>query len=171
NPLNPNTLWCGTGDPNGTIDGYDGTGLYVSRDRGVSWISRGLELTSHISSVVVNPLDTNKVYAGAMGKAFTTDPNRGFYRSLDGGRTWTRTLFVNDSTGVSDIVINPVHPDSIFCTTWERVRRLRYRRAFGVHCAIWRSVDGGGTWAKAITGLPAAGENFGRIGLGLAPSR
>lgn len=171
NPLNSNSLWCGTGDANGTVDGYDGTGLYVSRDRGASWAYRGLRETSHISSVVVNPQDTTKLYVGAMGKAFTTDANRGFYRSLDGGASWTRTLFVNDSTGVSDIAINPVHPDTIFCTTWERVRRLKYRRAFGVDCAVWRSADGGGTWTKVSNGLPVPGENMGRIAIAVAPSR
>ena len=171
NPLNTNSLWCGSGDANGTIDGYDGTGLYVSRDRGASWTYRGLRETSHISAVVVNPQDTTRMYVGAMGKAFTTDPNRGFYRSLDGGASWTRTLFVNDSTGVSDIAINPLHPDTIYCATWERVRRLKYRRAFGVDCAIWRSADGGGTWTKVVNGLPPAGDNLGRIAIAVAPTR
>jgi photosystem II stability/assembly factor-like uncharacterized protein len=171
NPLNANTLWCGTGDANGTLDGYDGTGLYLSRDRGVTWQYSGLQETAHISSVVVNPQDSSKVYVGAMGKAFTTDAARGFYRSLDGGASWTRTLYVNDSTGVSDIAINPNHPDTIFCATWERVRRLKYRRAFGVDCAVWRSADGGGTWTKVINGLPPAGENLGRIAIAVAPSR
>ena len=120
--------------------------------------------------MVVNPQDSLKVYVGAMGKAFTTDPNRGFYRSLDGGASWTRTLFVNDSTGVSDIAVNPVHPDTMFCATWERVRRLTYRRAFGVDCAVWRSADGGATWSKVINGLPLPGENMGRIAIAVAPS-
>lgn len=170
-PQNNNTVWAGTGDANGTVDGYDGTGLYVSRDRGQRWKYTGMRETAHISAVAVNPLDSNKVYVGAMGKSFTTDPNRGFYRSLDGGRTWTRTLYVNDSTGVSDIAVNPLHPDTIFCATWERVRRLTYRRAFGVHCAVWRSADGGATWTKVINGLPVAGENLGRIAIAVAPTQ
>jgi photosystem II stability/assembly factor-like uncharacterized protein len=171
NPLNTNTLWCGTGDANATVDGYDGTGLYVSRDRGVSWAYSGLRETAHIAAVVVNPQDSTRMYVGALGKAFTTDPNRGFYRSLNGGASWTRTLFINDSTGVSDIAINPSHPDTIFCATWERVRRLKYRRAFGVDCAVWRSADGGGTWTKVINGLPPAGEDFGRVAIAIAPTR
>ncbi|HEY6193678.1 MAG TPA: FlgD immunoglobulin-like domain containing protein [Candidatus Eisenbacteria bacterium] len=171
NPLNSNTLWCGSGDANATLDGYDGTGLYVSRDRGQNWAYSGLVETAHIAAVVVNPQDSTKLYVGAMGKAFTTDPNRGFYRSLDGGATWTRTLFVNDSTGVSDIAINPVHPDTIFCTTWERVRRLMYRRAFGADCAVWRSADGGGTWTKVVNGLPPADDDLGRIAIAVAPTQ
>lgn len=171
NPLNVNTLWCGTGDANGTVDGYEGTGLYVSRDRGGSWAYSGLKQTSRISSVVVNPQDSTKLYVGAMGRSFSTDPDRGFYRSVNGGGTWTRTLFVNDSTGVSDIAINPAHPDTIFCATWERVRRLKYRRAFGPGCAVWRSADGGGTWTKVVNGLPPAGDNLGRIAIAVAPSQ
>src|SRR5262249_25384756 len=171
NPQNPSTVWCGTGDANATLDGYDGTGLYVSRDQGIHWEYRGLRETSHISSVVISPADSNRIFVGAMGKAFTTDPNRGLYRSLNGGANWTRTLFVNDSTGVIDIAINPLHPDTVYCSTWERVRRLKYRRAFGVDCAVWRSVDGGTTWAKIMNGLPPAGENLGRIAIAVAPSQ
>ncbi len=171
NPLNANSLWCGTGDANATVDGYDGTGLYVSRDKGVNWTHRGLRQTSHIAAVAVDPVDTNRIYVGSMGKAFSTDPNRGFYRSLNGGATWTRTLFVNDSTGVSEIAVNPAHPETIYCATWERVRRLTYRRAFGPGCAVWRSADGGGTWTKIVTGLPPAGDNLGRIAIAIAPSR
>ncbi|HEU5321230.1 MAG TPA: hypothetical protein VFX28_10530, partial [Methylomirabilota bacterium] len=171
NPANLNTLWCGTGDANATLDGYDGTGVYVSRDRGATWTHRGLANTAHIAAVAVDPVDTNRIFVGAMGKAFTTDPDRGFYRSLDGGETWTRTLFVNDSTGVSEVVVNPAHPETLFCATWERVRRLTYRRAHGPGCAVWRSVDGGATWTKTVNGLPPAGDDLGRITLAIAPSR
>lgn len=170
NPLNKNSLWCGTGDANATVDGYDGTGLFVSRDKGVNWAYRGLREVAHIAAVAVDPADTNRIYVGAMGKAFTTDANRGFYRSVNGGITWTRTLFVNDSTGVSEVVVHPTQPDTIFCATWERVRRLRYRRAFGAGCGIWRSIDGGGTWTKLTNGLPLSGENLGRIAIAIAPS-
>jgi photosystem II stability/assembly factor-like uncharacterized protein len=164
-------VWVGTGDANGTVDGYDGTGVYVSRDGGLHWQARGLRTTSHIASIVVNPLDTNIVLAGAMGKAFTTDPERGLYRSTDGGATWTRTLYVNDSTGVSDIAINPLHPDTVYCATWTRVRRLTYRRAAGPDCAVWRSTNGGVTWTRIMNGLPVAGTDQGRFAIAVAPNR
>jgi hypothetical protein len=168
---NPNTVWLGSGDANATVDGYDGTGLYVSRDGGQHWLTRGLQQTARIGAVAVDPADSNRIYVGAMGKMFTTDANRGFYRSLDGGASWTRTLFVNDSTGVIDIAVNPLHPDTIFCSTYERVRRLTYRRAFGVHCGLWRSIDRGTSWQRLSNGLPPAGEDLGRIALAVAPGR
>jgi hypothetical protein len=171
NPQNGNTVWCGTGDANATLDGYDGTGLYVSRNGGTNWTYSGLRETSHIAAVVIDPSDSNKVFVGAMGKAFTTDSNRGLYRSLNGGLTWTQTLYVSDSTGVSDVEINPAHPETVYCSTWERVRRLRYRRAFGPECAVWRSIDGGGTWTKIVNGLPPAGDDLGRIAIAVAPTQ
>ena len=170
-PSYPNRLWCGTGDANGTLDGYDGTGLYVSLNGGETWDYRGLGNTSHIAAVALHPSDSNTVFVGAMGKAFTTDSNRGLYRTTNGGNTWQKTLFVNDSTGVSEVVVNPAHPETVYAATWERVRRLRYRRAFGPGCAIWRSIDGGLTWTKKVSGLPPAGDNLGRISLAIAPSQ
>jgi len=170
-PNDPMRLWCGTGDANCTVDGYDGTGLYLSRDGGATWIDRGLRETSHIAAVAPDPTDTNRVFVAAMGKAFTTDPDRGLYRTTNGGKTWARTLFVNDSTGASEVVVNPVHPESVYCVTWERVRRLTYRRAAGPGCAVWRSVDGGSTWSQIVNGLPPAGDNLGRITIALAPGR
>jgi photosystem II stability/assembly factor-like uncharacterized protein len=92
------------------------------------------------------------------------------YRSEDGGLHWTRTLFVSDSTGVCDVVLNPVHPDTLWCATWERVRRQTYRRAYGPEGGIWRSVDGGGNWTKLAGGLPPADDNLGRIGLAVSKS-
>ena len=170
-PDNPNRVWCGTGDANGTVDGYDGTGLYLSPDGGASWVYRGLRETSRIAAVALHPSDTSRIFVGAMGKAFTTDPNRGLYRTTNAGKTWQRVLFVNDSTGVVDVLVNPAHPETVYAATWERVRRLTYRRAFGPGCAIWRSVNGGDTWTKIVNGLPPANDNLGRITIALAPSR
>jgi len=170
-PSNSNKVWCGTGDANGTVDAYDGTGLYLTRDGGSTWEHKGLRNTSHIAAVALHPTDSSRIFVGAMGKAFTTDPNRGLYRTTNGGLTWERTLFVNDSTGVSEVVVNPAHPETVYAATWERVRRLTYRRAFGPGCAVWRSIDGGTTWTKIVNGLPPPGQDLGRISIALAPSQ
>lgn len=170
-PSDWNTLWCGTGESNGSVDSYDGNGVWRSKDGGATWTHMGLTATGRISAVAVDPANPQIVYVGAMGRQFSTTSDRGFYRSTDGGATWTRTLFVSDSTGVCDIAVNPAHPETVFCATWERVRRNTYRRAYGPECGIWRSADHGATWTKLTSGLPAPSENVGRIGLAIAPSR
>nr|MBP8137402.1 hypothetical protein [Candidatus Eisenbacteria bacterium] len=126
-PSDWNTVWCGTGESNGSVDSYDGNGVWRSKDGGATWKHMGLTATGRISSVAVDPANPQIVYVGAMGRQFSTGSARGFYRSTDGGASWTRTLFVSDSTGVCDIAVNPVHPETVFCATWERVRRNTYR--------------------------------------------
>lgn len=170
-PSNPANVWVGTGESNGSVDSYDGNGLWLSTDGGETWQHRGLGNSGRIGSVVVDPQDPQHILVGVMGRQFSTGPDRGLYRSTDGGATWNRTLFVSDSTGVCDIAINPVHPDTVFCATWERVRRNTYRRAFGPECGIWRSVDRGATWTRMTTGLPVPSDDVGRIGLAISPSR
>lgn len=170
-PSNPSTVWVGTGESNGSVDSYDGNGLWRSTDAGATWHLRGLAFAGRIGAVVVDPADPQHVLVGVMGRQFSTGPDRGLYRSLDGGATWGRVLFVNDSTGVADIAINPANPDTMYCATWERVRRTTYRRAYGPGCGIWRSVDRGATWTRMTTGLPAPSDNVGRIALAVAPSR
>lgn len=170
-PSDAGTIWVGTGESNGSVDSYDGNGLWRSTDGGSTWHTRGLTFAGRISSVVVDPQDPQHVLVGVMGRQFSTGPERGLYRTLDGGATWNRVLFVSDSTGVCDIAINPVHPDTVYCATWERVRRTTYRRAFGPECGIWRSIDRGATWTRMTTGLPVPGDDVGRIGLAISPSR
>ncbi len=169
-PGDANVVWCGTGESNGSVDSYDGNGVWRSKDAGATWAYMGLKPTGRISSIAIDPADPQIVYAGAMGRQFSTGPDRGLYRSADGGAHWTRVLFVSDSTGVCDVAVNPAHPETVFCATWERVRRNTYRRAYGAECGIWRSVDRGLTWTRLTNGLPA-GENVGRIGIAIAPSR
>jgi photosystem II stability/assembly factor-like uncharacterized protein len=106
-----------------------------------------------------------------MGTQYSTNADRGLYRSEDGGQNWSKVLFVNDSTGCADVVINPAHPETVYCSTWERIRRPTYRRAFGPGCGIWRSIDSGTNWTRLSNGLPTPTDSVGRIGLAIAPSR
>ena len=105
-----------------------------------------------------------------MGTQFSANPDRGLYRSEDGGMSWSNVLFLNDSTGVTDVVIHPAHPETVYAATWERIRRPTYRRAFGPGCGIWRSADGGTSWTRLQQGLPAPSDSVGRIALAIAPS-
>jgi len=170
-PSDPNVVYVGTGESNSSVDSYDGAGVFRSMDGGATWQSLGLETTGRIGRVAIDPSQTKRIFVAAMGRQFSTGPDRGLYRSEDGGLDWTRVLFVDDSTGVSDVAINPAHPETVFCATWERVRRPSYRRAFGPGCGIWRSADHGLTWTRLSAGLPAPSDNVGRIGLAIAPSR
>jgi photosystem II stability/assembly factor-like uncharacterized protein len=170
-PSNTNIIYCGTGEANSAVDTYDGSGLYRTLDAGETWQYAGLRETRRIGRVAIDPSNTNRIFVAAMGTQFSTNPDRGLYRSENGGANWTKVLFVNDSTGCADVVINPAHPETVYAATWERVRRPTYRRAFGPGCGIWRSIDHGTTWTRLQNGLPPPGDDVGRIGLAIAPSR
>lgn len=170
-PTNSNTIYVGTGEANSSVDSYDGAGLFRSTDAGANWQYLGLAETRRIGAVAVDPSNPNRIYVAAMGPQFSTESNRGLYRSEDGGAHWSRMLYVSDSTGVTDIAVNPLHPDTVFCATWERIRRPTYRRAYGPECGIWRSIDHGTTWTRLTNGMPAQNDDVGRIGLAISPIR
>jgi len=171
-PTSVNTVYVGTGEANSSVDSYDGAGVFRTTDGGANWTSLGLAATARIARIAIDPTDPQKLFVAAMGTQFSTGPDRGLYRSTDGGANWTKVLFVSDSTGCCDVEINPVHPDTVFCATWERVRRYTYRRAYGPECGIWRSIDGGTTWTKLLGGgLPTPDDDMGRIGIAIAPSQ
>ena len=170
-PADSSIVYAGTGEANSSVDSYDGAGLFRSIDGGQRWNSLGLAQTRRIARVAIDPLNSSRIFVAAMGTQFSTGPDRGLYRSEDGGQNWSQVLFVSDSTGACDVVINPAHPETVYCSTWERVRRATYRRAYGPECGIWRSADHGTTWTRLATGLPAPSDNVGRIGLAIAPSR
>jgi len=170
-PSNANTIYCGTGEANASADSYDGDGLWRSPDGGATWQNLGLADAGRIGAVWVDPGDPNHLLVAAEGHLFSTGPDRGLYRSHDGGVTWEQALYINDSTGVVDVKANPVDPDTMFCASWTLIRRPTYRRASGAGSGIWRSVDRGETWTRLSSGLPAANDSLGRIGLAIAPSR
>ncbi|HAD12247.1 MAG TPA: glycosyl hydrolase [Saprospirales bacterium] len=166
-PSDQNTLYVGTGEPNaggGSVT-YDGRGVFKSTDAGQTWTALGLENIGSVGRIEVDPKRPNRVFVAAMGSLFANNSNRGLYRSLDGGQTWDKSLFVNDSTGCVDLAIHPQNPDTLFAVSWQRIRRPNRRQYGGPGCGIWRSTDGGDTWSKLSAGLPA--NSLGRIGISI----
>ncbi len=166
------TLWVGTGEANSSRSSYAGTGVYVSRDGGTSWAHVGLEETQHIGRVAVHPADPNTVYVAAIGHLYSPNPERGVYRTTDGGATWEQTLVVDDDTGAIDLVLDPQDADRVYAATWTRSRRAWDFREGGPGSAIWASGDGGATWERLSvegSGFPT-GPTVGRIGLDAHPS-
>jgi photosystem II stability/assembly factor-like uncharacterized protein len=169
-PSDPSTLYVGTGHPEPRYDVIAGTGLYRSTDAGRTWEPAGLAGTRHIGAVHVDPRDPRTVVVAALGHLFGPGSERGVYRTTDGGRTWTRALYVDDHTGAVDLAVDPGNPDVLFASTWT-ARMWPWLSYFtpveGPGSAVWRSADGGRTWSKlGGEGWPA-GE-LGRIGLAAA---
>ena len=166
------TIYVGTGEANagGGSLAYDGVGVYKSGDEGVNWEWKGLADVGSIGKVVVNPTDANEVYVAAMGHLFENNTDRGVYRSKDGGNNWEQILFVSDSTGAIDLVIDPNNPTILYAAMWERTRRPNKRQYGGVTSGIYKSIDRGETWMELRNGLPTFAAQKGRIGLAIAPS-
>lgn len=168
-PTNPDILYVGTGEANGGHNNFAGGGVYKSTDGGQTWQFQGLEATVSIGRILVDPTNPQRVWVAAVGSYFAPNPERGVYRSDDGGQHWTHVLAVNDSTGVIDLVQHPDDPQVLFAATWERVRRVTGARLSGPGSGIYRSNDGGTTWTHLANGLPAGAA--GRIGLAICRSQ
>ncbi|MBD3299704.1 MAG: hypothetical protein GF341_13690, partial [candidate division Zixibacteria bacterium] len=169
-PNDPNILYVGTGESNTAGDSYEGTGMYKSTDAGATWTYVGLPNSYHIGRVVIDPLRPDTIYVAALGRLFGTNPDRGVYRSEDGGATWDQLLYLNDSTGCVDLVFDPVS-GNILAAMWERWRNPSERRVGGFASGILRSEDFGATWVRLddTNGLPAPSFDGGRIGLSRDP--
>jgi photosystem II stability/assembly factor-like uncharacterized protein len=165
----PNVLYVGTGEKNSSRSSYAGSGVYKTIDGAKTWKHIGLTATEHISRIIVHPEDINTVWVAAIGSLYSTNSERGVFKSTDGGMSWKKTLFINDSTGVIDLVVNPANPDQLWASSWERLRSESNFEGSGRGSSIYRSDDGGETWRKSIAGFPQ-GKQVGRIGLEVCPS-
>lgn len=168
-PNNSNVLYAGTGEANASSFSFLGNGIYKSTDAGANWMHIGLPNSAYIGRIIVDYQNSSRIYVAACGNLFTPNPDRGIYRSDDGGITWNRKLFVTDSTSGIDIVQHPTNPSIIYAAMWERSRGLNYRHSFGYSSGIYKSTDGGDTWLKLQNGFPAD-YPYGRIGICIAPS-
>lgn len=169
-PSDPDRIYAGTGEKNSSRSSYAGSGLYRSDDGGETWTTAGLSATQHISRVLVDPEDPDHVWVAAIGALYSNNPERGVFVSSDGGKTWEKTLYVNDSTGVIDLVLDPSDPSQLWAASWERTRKAWSFKGDGPGSSIYRSQDGGKTWDKTVRGFPQ-GDKIGRIGLAVSPSR
>src|SRR5882724_4530698 len=153
-PSDPSILYVGTGEPNNRQSSSWGDGVYKSMDGGNTWQHLGLKETRHIGRVVVHPTDPNIVYVAAMGDLWAPNKERGVYRSMDGGATWTQTLAINEDTGVSDIAIDVQSSNILYAAAYQRRRTVFGYNGGGPHSGLYKTVDGGLHWTKLTKGLP-----------------
>ncbi len=165
-----NTIWVGTGEVNSSRSSYAGDGVYKSTDGGKTWDRTGLEDTHHIGRILLHPDDPNVVTVAALGHLYSNNEERGVFQTEDGGKTWTKTLYVNEGTGAVELIRHPGNPDELYASTWERSRSAWNFEEAGPGTDIYKSTNGGKTW----TNLTANSESFphgpgaGRVGLAIA---
>ena len=169
-PSNPSVVYVGTGEPDMRDSIAFGNGIYKSIDAGKTWTHLGLENTRQIGRIIVDPKNPNVVFVAALGHAYGSNPDRGVYRSRDGGATWQKVLFKNDDVGAIDLAFDPTNSQIVYATLWN-VRRppwFIYAPANGPGGGIYKSTDGGARWKEISDGIPAEGR--GHIGIAVAPA-
>ena len=168
-PRDPRVVWVGTGENNSQRSVSYGDGVYKSVDGGKSWKNVGLKDSMHIGRIAIDPRDSNVVYVAAFGPLWSPGGDRGLYKSTDGGATWTAVLSISPDTGVSEVVLDPFDPDTLWATAYQRRRQVWTLINGGPEGGIHKSTDGGKTWRKVSAGLPTT--DLGRIGLAASPTR
>jgi len=167
---NPSTVWVGTGEGNPRNSISLGEGMYKTIDGGKSWKKMGLEKTRNIHRIIVDPSNPNTVYAGAIGNPYAEHPERGVFKTTNGGETWDKILFTNDTSGVADMIMDPSNPNKLFVAMWQHRRTPWSLSSGGPGSGLYMTFDGGKNWKKLgeKEGLPAG--NLGRIGLAISRS-
>lgn len=168
-PNNPQNVWVGTGEiwtRNSTSVGY---GLYKSNDGGTNWKEvPGFEKSERISSIEINPDNSNEIYVGVLGALWGDSEDRGVYKTTDGGETWNKIFYIGPGTGVSDLVMDPTNPSTLYASMWEFRRTGWSFNSGGDKSALYKSTDGGKNWKKIHNGFPSG--KLGRIAFAMAPS-
>lgn len=167
---NPNIVWVGTGEGNPRNSINLGEGIYKTMDAGKTWKRMGLEKTRNIHRVLIDPRDPDIVYAGSIGNPYAEHSERGVFKTINGGETWQKILFTNDTSGVGDMIMDPSNPNKLFVAMWQHRRTPWSMSSGGSGSGLFRTLDGGKTWKKLgkEEGLPDG--NYGRIGLAISRS-
>ncbi|MGH8145394.1 MAG: WD40/YVTN/BNR-like repeat-containing protein, partial [Rhodanobacteraceae bacterium] len=169
-PSNPKVIYAGTGDPAIRNTFLTGDGMFKSTDGGKTWKHIGLEKTHVISWIVVDPHNPDVVYVAAMGHVWAANPERGVYKSIDGGKSWKKILFVNDKTGAITLAMDPSNPKVLYATMWEAYRRPWTFSSGGPGSGIYKTTDGGATWTNISHSKGLPGGIFGKVSVAVAPS-
>ncbi|SCY09285.1 Sortilin, neurotensin receptor 3 [Nonlabens sp. Hel1_33_55] len=167
---NPSVIWAGTGEGNPRNSLNGGYGIFKSLDGGKSWQSMGLEKTRHIHRVVIDPSNPDVVYAAAIGSPWGEHPERGVFKTTDGGKTWNKVLYTNDRSGAADLIMDPSNPNKLIAAMWEHKRDPWFFKSGGEGSGLYITHDGGANWKKMTDkeGIPAG--DLGRIGVAISRS-
>jgi len=167
-PSDSKTLWVGTGEPWVRNSVSVGDGVYKSTNGGDDWTKVGLDSTERITRICIDPKNKDRVFVGVLGALWNSGPQRGVYRTTDGGKTWQRVLYVNEDTGCGDLAMDPSNPDVLYASMWQFRRKPWAFVSGGPGSAFYKSTDGGNTWAKMTQGLPD--ETLGRVAVDVSPA-
>jgi photosystem II stability/assembly factor-like uncharacterized protein len=168
-PSDPDVIWAGTGEEDSRNSISPGGGVFKSTDGGMTWELKGLAETQVVGRIVVHPTNPDIVFVAAVGHIWDSNPERGLYRTRDGGETWELVKFISEEAGFVDVIMDPRDPNVLFASSWERVRGPWFLNGGGPGSALWKSTDGGDSWTEVVgNGFPT--ENKGRIGLDISLS-
>ena len=167
-PNNSNVVWVGTGENNSQRAVSWGDGVYKSIDGGKSWKNMGLKTSEHIGKILVDPRNSNVIWVASQGPLWNKGGERGLYKSIDGGKTWTISLEISENTGVSDIAFDPRNQDVVYATSYQRRRHVYTLINGGPEATVYKTEDAGSNWRKIDKGLP--GGDKGRIGITVSPA-
>ncbi|ANQ52212.1 glycosyl hydrolase [Flammeovirga sp. MY04] len=166
-PNSPNTIWVGTGENVGGRHVAFGDGIYRSQDSGKTWDNMGLKNSEHISKIIVHPDNSDVILVASQGPLWSAGGDRGFFKSIDGGKTWTKTLGDDAFTGVTDMVSDPRNPNRIYAVTWEHHRTVAAWMGGGEKSRLYVSDNAGDSWKMLTSGLPQG--KWGKTGLAISP--
>ncbi|MCI0494623.1 glycosyl hydrolase [candidate division KSB1 bacterium] len=167
-PKDEKVIWVGTGEKNSSRSSYSGTGIYKTIDGGKTWNFIGLGDSHHTGRIVIHPENTDIVYVAALGHLYTENEERGIYKTVDGGKSWTKSLYISPRTGFIDLAMDPQNPEILYAAAWEKDRKAWNFIEGGKGSGIYKTTDGGATWKLLSEGLPQ-GDHVGRIGLTIFP--